>query len=204
MSTLELPVYPANDGWWDDADGYEPGTQHPPPATHWFWQDSGRWVAVRGESEADWFEDDTTEPLVMPHKAWPIPRSYPIEVLPPSGTLFYRLADGSEVEQSVSTYEAAPGVGPDAFEALVAESKGRLTSIEVQEVAERAAVIEVKVPCDVVEHPERALFEVLGEFMGEGARRALLSMSCVYELTAVGQPVLTATVMLTDPIEVKA
>lgn len=80
---IYAPIY-------DSLDGY------PYPATHWYYQQGDRWVAVVGEweTEDDWFADCIKDGVPLPDK-----KVYPINVRPPYGILSYADATGQRVEE---------------------------------------------------------------------------------------------------------
>ena len=67
------------------------------PATHWYAQSGGFWMAVVGEAEPDWF--DGVDPAELPN-----PRTYPIDQLPPEGRLFWRYPDGTPIDEPVECH----------------------------------------------------------------------------------------------------
>lgn len=71
------------------------------PATQWLYQTGNVWMAVRDECEGCWFEDGTCEhgpTLSTKRTDWPTIRRYPIDTVPPAGTLRYLRANGADGE----------------------------------------------------------------------------------------------------------
>ena len=60
-------------------------------ATHWFYQDEDRWIAVAGEDTADWFEET---PQIFVDRF--LVRD--IDDVPSTGTLVYDDSEGCRVE----------------------------------------------------------------------------------------------------------
>lgn len=91
---------------YEPADIFAAADGEPVKADSWFWQIGDRWVAVAGESEADWFADTKADGIDMPN-----PRTYPIDEVPPSGLLVYRHEGGDDVEVPAELFFTKASVG---------------------------------------------------------------------------------------------
>lgn len=80
-------------------------TTTPEPADRWMYQVGDRWCAVAPwESESEWFTDFDVRPENVL-----APRVYPIDTIPPFGTLIWRSKDGQQRATPASEEAAALG-----------------------------------------------------------------------------------------------
>lgn len=74
-------------------------------------------------------------------------------------------------------------------------------NVQIVEVAEKAAIVEVSVPILVYPNPEVILFRTIAEYLQSmEQRRALAGFSVVYEVRSHNAPHIVATLFLSDPV----